>query len=190
MQQVMLTQKAIEKFHQDLDNLGLIYPVAALAKATGYSKGNVSEYINKNKKPSAAFIKKFYEVFPVPESSKDVPASTSESEPLYRTDMLTSQIIYNLSEAGRQNAIAEKARAEAELLREQNTRKMMELISIENVPAGSPITFDAISGGLRELLVDLGMGKHWKSREEGVAAVRNKLYGQLKKKQVGGIQNG
>jgi transcriptional regulator with XRE-family HTH domain len=185
----MLTQKIIENFYTDLENLGLRFPISAIAQATGFSKGNVSEYLNRKKEPSQAFIKKFYEVFHA-ESSKEVPARVlNEPQPEYGKETLMAQTIYNLSQSNKEHAAADRIRADAEMLREQNNKRLLDLLTSENAPVESPITFDAIAGGLRELLVDLGMGKHWKSREEGAAAVRNKLYGQLKKKRVGGIQN-
>lgn len=60
----MLTKTDIEKFYQYLARLRLKKANATIAKATGYSPGNVSEYLNKKKEPSEAFIKKFYEAFP------------------------------------------------------------------------------------------------------------------------------
>jgi hypothetical protein len=59
----MLTRERIDNFYIDLEALGLKRPVAAISKATGYSKGNVSEWINKVKEPSENFINKFYAVF-------------------------------------------------------------------------------------------------------------------------------
>lgn len=57
-----------------------------------------------------------------------------------------------------------------------------------NAQQESQITFDAIIGGLQELLVDLGTGTHWNSRDQGAAAVRNKLYASLREKSVGRTQ--
>lgn len=52
----------ISKFYQDVNSLGLKFPVAAIAKETGYSKGNVSGYLKGNP-PSENFISAFYRKF-------------------------------------------------------------------------------------------------------------------------------
>lgn len=67
----MLKMSDIEHFYKHVESLGLKFPVAAIAKATGFSKGNVSDYLKKVKEPSENFIKKVYQAFP--ESSKKVP---------------------------------------------------------------------------------------------------------------------
>jgi hypothetical protein len=43
--------------------------------------------------------------------------------------------------------------------------------------------------GLQELIVDLGMGRYWKDRNEGQQAVHNRIYGHLKKKKVEGSRS-
>lgn len=64
----MLTKQKIEQFYRDVNGMDLKFPVAAIADATGESKGNVSKYLNKKIEPSEAFLNKFYEKF----SSKKV----------------------------------------------------------------------------------------------------------------------
>lgn len=71
----MLQKHQIEQFYEDLAALGLRFPIAEVARATGYSKGNVSEYINKKKPPPEAFLKSFYKGF------KNVPQETLLEEP-------------------------------------------------------------------------------------------------------------
>lgn len=70
----MLTEERISRFYEDVKKLGLKRPVAAITKATGFSKGNVSTYLSKKAPPSENFIDKFYEVFK--ESFKKVPHGT------------------------------------------------------------------------------------------------------------------
>lgn len=55
----MITEKDIDGFYQQVKQLGLKFPVAAISKATGYSKGNVSDYLKRNKTPSENFLKVF-----------------------------------------------------------------------------------------------------------------------------------
>lgn len=66
----MLKAVDIENFYKHVSTLGLKFPVAAIAKATGFSKGNVSDYLKKVKEPSENFINKVYETFP--KSSQNV----------------------------------------------------------------------------------------------------------------------
>ena len=186
----MLTKMDIEKFYECVDKLKLRFPNAAIAKATGFSKGNVSEYMNRKKEPSEAFINAFYKAFPNG-STKDITALVSEPEAEHTNKSnLTPQIIFNLSESSREHATADRLRADAEKLREENNRKLIDLLSAANADEENRIAFQSIVAGLPELLVDLGLGmKHWKSKQEGFAAVRNKLFGNLqKKKSSGGIQ--
>jgi hypothetical protein len=69
-----VTRDSIDQFYKDVEKLGLKFPVAAITKGTGYSKGNVSAYLSKKMEPSANFLKKFYEVFS--KGSKNVPSET------------------------------------------------------------------------------------------------------------------
>jgi len=58
----MLTKELINRFYVDVNSLGLKFPVAEIAKETGYSKGNVSVYLN-GRSPSENFINTFYKKF-------------------------------------------------------------------------------------------------------------------------------
>lgn len=58
-----LTKEKIDKFYKDVDSLGLEHPVAALQKATGISKSQISKVLSKKLKPSQALINKFYDSF-------------------------------------------------------------------------------------------------------------------------------
>lgn len=82
----MLTKELIDKFYEDVKALGLKFPVATIAKETGYSKGNVSAYL-KGSAPSQNFINAFYKKFS--NSIKKVPRENSpltlqEPEPGYK----------------------------------------------------------------------------------------------------------
>ena len=71
----MLTKDRIEQFYKDVDSLGLRFPVAEIRRATGYSKGNVSDFLNRKKPIPENFINAFYAAF---KSSLNVPR---EKEP-------------------------------------------------------------------------------------------------------------
>lgn len=70
----MLTINDIEQFYNDVSALGLKFPVAAISKATGFSKGNVSDYLSRKKEPSENFVKVFYKK--LYKGSTDVPRNT------------------------------------------------------------------------------------------------------------------
>lgn len=67
----MLTKSQIDQFYRDVKKLDLKFPGSAISKATGFSKGQVSTYLNKHDEPSENFINAFYEKFG--ESLKSVP---------------------------------------------------------------------------------------------------------------------
>lgn len=60
----MHTQKDIDDFYEHLASLKLKFPVADLHRATKYSKGRISEFVNQLKPPSKNFLKKYYDKFP------------------------------------------------------------------------------------------------------------------------------
>lgn len=94
----MVTKDKIDRFYKDVDDLGLKFPVAAISKATGFVKGNVSDYLNKKKEPSENFLNSFYEAF---KDSINVPRVTNGRE-----DYLSGKNLENFSEAHRQLATA------------------------------------------------------------------------------------
>ncbi len=69
----------IEEFYRFVDNLGLRFPNAEISRVTGYSKGNVSSYLNKSNVPSEKFIKAVYAAFK--KSSINVPHENKEKAP-------------------------------------------------------------------------------------------------------------
>ncbi|MCO5238892.1 MAG: hypothetical protein M9904_02445 [Chitinophagaceae bacterium] len=70
----MITQNEIDAFYEDVASLKLRFPNAAIVKATGEPKGNVSSYLNKKRKPTEDFLRRFYSVFS--ESLKKVSRGT------------------------------------------------------------------------------------------------------------------
>lgn len=48
-----------------IKSLEIRFPVAEIVQKTGFSKGNVSQYLSKKLVPSEGFIKKFYESFKI-----------------------------------------------------------------------------------------------------------------------------
>lgn len=59
----MLTQAKIDQFYLDVDSLKLKFPNKAISEATGFGKGQVSIYLNKEDEPSENFIDTFYKKF-------------------------------------------------------------------------------------------------------------------------------
>lgn len=70
---MLISKEHIEKFYSDVNSLALKFPVARISEKTGYSKGNVSDILNKKKEPSEDFLKLFYKEF---KSSLNVPRET------------------------------------------------------------------------------------------------------------------
>jgi transcriptional regulator with XRE-family HTH domain len=88
----MLTKDTIDQFYTEVEKLGLRHPVAEIARKTGESKGNVSEYLRRLKEPSENFINEFYRSF------KIVPRGTAPDEikadppPILSADFLAGQL--------------------------------------------------------------------------------------------------
>lgn len=71
----MLKKSDIDRFYEDVDRLGLKFPVASIGRATGESKGNVSKILSRKLEPSESFLQRFYEKFP--RSSQNVSRETN-----------------------------------------------------------------------------------------------------------------
>lgn len=106
-----VTQTLIDQFYKDVEQLGLKFPVAAISKATGYSKGNVSAYLSKKDEPSGNFLKKFYEAFP--KSSTNVPRGT---------------VIDNLAESNKVLAEANRTLADAHKIIARNNDELVQIV--------------------------------------------------------------
>lgn len=65
----MHTSNRISKFYEDLGKLELKFPGKELSKM-GYSKGYVSDVINRKKEPSEDFLNAFYKKFSIGSQSK------------------------------------------------------------------------------------------------------------------------
>jgi transcriptional regulator with XRE-family HTH domain len=70
----MVKRSDIDKFYEDVKSLDLRFPVAAISRATGQSKANVSKYISGKLEPSETFLKAFNEAFQI--SGKNVSRET------------------------------------------------------------------------------------------------------------------
>jgi hypothetical protein len=59
----MVTQEMIDQFYKDVESLNLRFPVAELHRKTGFSKGQISQVLNKALTPSEDLIKEFNKSF-------------------------------------------------------------------------------------------------------------------------------
>ena len=84
----MLTNEQIENFYADVKRLGLKFPVAAICEKTGYSKGTVSEWLNRKRTPSEAFIDKFYKEF-----AKELNAGTPNTDKIKALDAAVAVLL-------------------------------------------------------------------------------------------------
>jgi hypothetical protein len=92
----MLRQEDIDRFYKQVELLDFKFPVAAIAKATGFSKGNVSNYLSRKMEPSENFLKAFYSKFPYNSLLEDVSIlkePTAEYKTSPRSDLQSSTII-------------------------------------------------------------------------------------------------
>lgn len=86
----MITKALIDKFYEDVELLGLKFPVAAISKATNFGKGQVSDYLKKNKEPSENFITAFYQSFG--KSLKNVPRASNGDLQTFLRDLTEGSI--------------------------------------------------------------------------------------------------
>ena len=78
----------IEQFYTDVAGLQLKFPVADVSKKTGFSKGNVSQYLNRKATPSREFLKKFYEVYEVGQPSAIVKTTDTAAFSLLHSKLI------------------------------------------------------------------------------------------------------
>jgi len=179
-----LTQKQIDDFYAYLDTLGLKFPVAAISKATGYSKGNVSEYLNRNLTPSQNFLNKFYESFPksykkVPRETENAPESDFKPQQGHDSAMDT---IRNLAEGNRKIADAN-----ASLARSNEELTLMVKQSV-NVRSGNHEAFQSKFLAALEFLAEVAAGKRYKSVDEASAALSKIVFDGPAQKKGRGIR--
>jgi len=53
----------INKWLKDVKKLSLKFPSTEISEKTGYSRSNISDYLNGKRSPSRIFLQKFYDVF-------------------------------------------------------------------------------------------------------------------------------
>lgn len=140
----MMNKKEIEEFYNHVEQLGLKFPVAMLAEATGESKGNVSKYLNKRLEPSESFLKRYYAKFPK--------SSTNVS---HETIMKESDAFYG-------NAYKDKY---IQSLERENARLQKDLdLSLSEARHNALLT-RAIAETTQELLIEFLAGKNKKAYE-------------------------
>lgn len=77
----MLDKAQIELFYKDLEKLGLRFPVAEIHRRTGLNKGSISEYLNRKREPSEAFIDAFYREFKEELNKNNIKLTTVTAKP-------------------------------------------------------------------------------------------------------------
>ncbi len=179
----MLRREEIERFYKDLEGLDLKFPVAAIAKATGHSKANVSKYLSRKLEPSEAFLKAFYDKVQI--SSKNVSHETPKVFVSHKAGddhpSSTGQLLETINLLIRQN---DKLADTNRILSEK----------IATIPVGDQSetqrSVDAMLQGLREFALKISIGTRYKSLEEARGAYRKELGGVLEKTKARDSQNG
>lgn len=126
----MLKRADIDAFYEDVEAIGLKFPVAAIAASTGESKGNVSKILGRKLDPSESFLKRFYDKFP--KSSLNVSRETAANEPNQEYHNLKDELIASLK---RENA----------MLREKNSSSKGIIDRIESIAAMQIMTMEALA---------------------------------------------
>jgi transcriptional regulator with XRE-family HTH domain len=164
-----------ERFYKDVEGLGLKFPVAAIAKATGYSKGNVSQYLSKKLPPSESFLNAFYDAFK--ESIKKVSHETPE---VSSNNNLTEAIL-SITRSNEGLVRANTVIAEANL-------KLAEKVSASESEE-IPLAVESRFSDLLELIAELGTGTRWKSKQEALAVLSKLWHGKKRGVSRAGIRN-
>ncbi len=95
----------------------------------------------------------------------------------------TTNIVFNLSESSREHAIADR-------VREENYKRMIDLISIGSAFEEIPQAVETRFVDLLELIAELGTGTRWKSKKEGLAALSKLWLDKKRDVSKAGIRNG
>jgi transcriptional regulator with XRE-family HTH domain len=152
-----------------------------VADGTGIPRGRIAKWEQNKGKPKADDVKTLAKYFAklIGEEVPNESQVNDGNDPLYsKMDKKSDKIIQDLAASSRDHAAADLKRAEAEVLREQNHKRIIDHIT-GHANAGSPITLETILPELQEILVDLGTGKRWKSKDDALSAVHNKLFSRL-----------
>lgn len=135
----MLRREQLEQFYEDVRQLDLKFPVAAIANETGHSKANVSKYLSRKLEPSESFLNAFYDKFL--KSGKNVSRETG-IKPIGKAlpDDYKDRAIFNLTES-----YSSLSRSYEELV------QMVKGLTV-NVGQGTQKVLAAEIGALQELL--------------------------------------
>lgn len=185
----MLTTNKISTFYADVERLKLKFPVAAISKETGISKGTVSDVLSKKREPSENFIDEFYLKFPkgnyidkAEEDDETKNVLNDPETPYIKTppEPLPIEAIIKLIDS---NAMLAKSNADVSasnvVLAETNKRLADRVLSNTTVNEQQEIleAYHTRLQTLQELLLDVGTGKRFGSKEE-IRALLNKAFAE------------
>jgi CRISPR/Cas system CSM-associated protein Csm2 small subunit len=180
----MLTKELIDKFYEDVDALKLKRPVAAISLKTGFSKGNVSQYLNRKMDPSENFLKKFYTEFynrskeEVADLERHVLHDDGGGATYRKSSDVSMQTIFNLSESHKALAIAHEELSQTNKILAESNSRLIDQYATVNALAQMPATSQTRLREILGLLADVGPGKRFFSEEEAWANVI-RLWGNL-----------
>lgn len=171
----MITKEQIEQFYEDVEKLGLVTPVASIAEATGWLKGNVSQYLSGKLRPSENFLNAFYSAFP--KNVKNVPYETFREQEEVHSRNKEDLIFDELSKIRQSN---DKLIDQQGILVETNKKLADKLLSIN-----SDDQKEMIRGAILESLVDLiarvGVDAGtWKDHDKAIEAAGKMLSGKIR----------
>lgn len=165
-----------------------------IAEKTGFSKPVVSNYLSGRVKASDNFISAFEKNYEIKVFDNKVFSSSDSRElpnPIATINLLVESNRV-LADSGKIIAESQKKLVETN---SELTGMLKKAISnpIANATPETPPISGAIVIGLLEVIADLGIGKGWKSKEEGLAVLGRKIYPEIareKTKSKGSVSGG
>lgn len=135
----MLTQAKIDQFYLDVESLELKFANKAISEATGFSKGQVSIYLNKEDEPSENFIDAFYREFE--KSLENVRRGTTEKQkpPLSKEETVIISKTYLDLLIGNSAALRHSSKANSE---QAEANRLMSLALLIHIQQSLGVTND------------------------------------------------
>lgn len=179
---------------------------AYIASQLGVSEKTIENYMNGKREPKQQALTKLATLLDFNLNDlfeQNVPRETAEAAQIstigenvtvYRTEKRGEiSALDRLIESNFMLAQANLKLANAHDIIAKSTERLTQLADksvVDDEWREKRLVYEAMIPGLQELLIDLGMGKHWKTRQEGQAAVHNKLYARLRKQKEAGTHDG
>lgn len=169
---------------QKLLDTGVVKSQAEIGEAIGIKKAMLSNVMNRRTPLPNDRFNKFTEVYRLKYSDSKI---TTKQDP----ENSTASSIHNMTESNRMLAEAHLIFAESNRTLAENNKELIQLMKVNSgVNAGNQSIEQPILKGVLAAIVQVGIGKHWRTKSEGEAAVRNLVFSELKKAEKEGTLTG